>query len=514
MTDALALLLLRIEFAATAAYHYLFVPLTIGLMLLIGIMESIYLLRSNPAWRNAARFWGQFFFLGWCVGVLSGFPLRWQLTHNWDRYTRYAEAVLGNVLSLEMYISPFMLVLTGAFVFGWDRLPRYVHWCVTCALLLLLSVQTYTILVVHAWMQHPAGVQFGATGVTVTSLRDILLSPVALTRTMHVLSSAFVTGSVFVFAICAWYRLQGRVSEIVSRSLPVAAVVGLLATLAVIYSGHHCAKDVADRQPMKFASFEALWSTAPAPAPLTVFAIPSSDDRTNRYALKIPYLLSVLGTHSLDGAPPGIQELEPEVRQRVQQARFEADRIGAPDPGSGSTPAGAAKDGRNGMAVSFVAGDESVIPDVPLMFTSFRVMVFSGFLVLLLFGVAVFRSRSASDLSRRFLWTAVLCLPIPWIASLAGWIVAEVGRQPWVIYNVLPTALAATMPDAAASITALPCFAAAYTLLTVWYVYANLMCLRLGPETTVLAKIFPWRSVPAVLRRRRRGIRLSRDGAG
>ncbi|QDQ25565.1 cytochrome ubiquinol oxidase subunit I [Chitinimonas arctica] len=488
---------MRVQFAVTASYHYLFVPITLGLILLIALMEGAYLYSRDTGWRTGARFWSRFFFFAWCVGLATGLPLRWQLTHNWAGYSDYVREVLSRVLSIEGIVAPIMLVLTCMMVFGWDRLNKYVHFAATCLLGLVLCIQASTILTMNAWMQHPVGVTVAEGRAVVISLEEIFRSPVAFDKISHALPAAVVIGCLFVLAICAWYCLQGKHLPIAHRSFKLAAVVGLVATLATVVSGHHSARSVARHQPLKFAAIEALWRTEAAPAPLTLLAVPDRASRSNRYEIQLPYLLSLLGNHRLDQAPKGMDELVDEAASRIRHARHD----GVEDGYDLLSRDLEQRTGHRVQEADIAAAANRLVPNVPVLFYSFRLMVGCGLVLSLLFGLAVWRRKQLAAGGQRWLLRLILvCLPLPWLATLAGWMVAEVGRQPWVVYGMLPTAKAVTVGGSLLSPQMGMLAAAGYLLLALFFCRATLLTIALGPQQSPFSwdnflRLLGWRAI-------------------
>lgn len=457
--DSTSLILLRTEFALTAAYHYLFVPVSIGLIVLIATMESLYLKTGREAWRRAAKFWGWFFFLSWTMGLVTGLPLRWQLTNNWAGYGVYVREIIDRVLLLEAYIAPLMIGLGALFYFGWQRMNRYLHCAVTWLLVCLLCAQAAGMLVLNAWMQHPVGAEFVNGKAIVTSLQAILLNPTAIDKITHALSASIATGCMFVFSISASYCLKQSHRATAIRSLKLATVIGTVASVSVFFTGHSSAYDVAEFQPLKFAAFEGIWTTPAAPAGITLIAIPDVAHQQNSYEIKLPYLLSFLMAGDAEYAPAGMRDI---VRKAIAQHDT---------------------DDANATA-------RAQLPNVPLLFFSFRAMVLSGILTALAFGVGIVRSDAiVSGQSRLLIHICMFAFPLPWIGTLAGWIVAEAGRQPWLVYGVLSTrtAVSAVVPEI--SIMSFICIVCAYLLLGALYVIACLNYIRIGPA---IDKALPW----------------------
>lgn len=448
-----SIILLRTEFALSIANHYLFVPMSIGLILLVAIMESIALLSRQDEWQRSARFWGRFFVLSWFMGFITGLPLRWQLTYNWSGFETYLKDILDQVLLLEAYIAPVMLGLIVLFHFGWRRLNTYLHCLVSWGLVALLSLQASAMLVLNGWMQHPVGAAFGPGKATITSLSAIFFNPMAIDKIAHALAAAIVTGCMFVFSIAAWHLLRKAHVVSAQRSLRLATSTGILACAFILYSGHSSTSHVAEFQPLKFAAIEGLWETASSPIPLTVFAIPDTTQEKNRYEVKIPYALSILMNKGDSHTTFGIRDLlqNPGAQHAIEQHSLTL---------------------------------EERRPNVPLLFFSYRIMVLCGVMLPLLFVLGLLYAtgvlRKRSHLLFRI---AAVSLPLPWIATLAGWIVAEAGRQPWVVYGVLPTKSAASSAPPYLSTPILIFIGIAYTVATLASLRVCLKYIQAGPAS-------------------------------
>lgn len=452
--DSPSVALLRTEFALTIANHYLFVPTSIGLIILVAILESISIRTKNEAWVRAARFWGAFFLLSWFFGFITGLPLRWQLTHNWNGFEAYINEILEQILMLEAYIAPVMLILICLFYFGWTRLNSYLHCAITWSLAALLCLQASAMLVLNGWMQHPVGASFGPERATITSLSAIFFNPMAIDKIGHAIAAAIATGCMFVLSVSAWYCLTKTHLAFARRSIKIATSLGFLASLFIVYSGHSSTYNVAEFQPLKFAAIEGVWNTTPSPVPLTLFGIPDVEHGNNRYELKIPSALSVLMGKDDSYSVMGIRDILKSL----------------PSPAEAS-----------GRSMS----DDDHLPNVPLLFFSYRVMVLSGGMMFVLFTVGLLYSRKVlRGHSPLMLRITIASAPLPWIGTLAGWIVAEAGRQPWLVYGVLLTKNATSIAPPALDLTLLAFAAIAYALMTGASLVISWKFIRSGPVRT------------------------------
>lgn len=434
--------LLRWQFGLSAGFHFLFVPLSIGLLLCLNVLQTCYVRTGRIRFLHAARMWRRFFLLAWAVGVCTGYPLRWQLQENWGNYAQAASPVLAAIFSAEGTIGPLMLACVALTVWGRRMLSDQWHMVVGWVLLGLLAMQAFTILAVNAWMQHPVGVSFESGGWRLQSLAAILLNDMAWHKAWHTLSAAMLAGAMFVMAVSAAMIVHKRHPDAAAASMRVGAWVGLFGVVSVLWSGHLSAVGVAQAQPMKFAAFEAHWRQDEGPSPLVLFALPDEAHGINRHAVQVPYLLSLLSAGTLT-PPPGIMDVGKRYEQRLAYALsvpddprqkgwlmlYKAASQRQPEAWAAWTPQ---------ERIAHVA--RMARPAVTPLFWSFRVMVASGLLLLALC-VAAFVRREALACGRaRWLLLLVRCgAPLPWVAILSGWAVAEMGRQPWTVYEELPT---------------------------------------------------------------------------
>jgi cytochrome d ubiquinol oxidase subunit I len=504
MIDADLVTLSRLQFALTALYHFLFVPLTLGLSWILAIMESVYVMTGRDVWKRMTQFWGVLFGINFAMGVATGVTMEFQFGTNWAYYAHYVGDIFGTPLALEG-LSAFFLEATfiGLFFFAWDRLSRVKHLAVTWLLALGTNLSALWILVANAWMQNPVGAEFNfeTMRMEVTSFSAVLLNPVAQSKFVHTVSAGYVVGSMFVLSISAWYLLKGRNIDFAKRSMTVAASFGLASALSVVVLGDESGYTVSENQKMKLAAIEAMWETEPAPASFTVFGWPDVEARTTHLAIRVPWVMGIIGTRSLDGVLPGIAELVDDAQRRIRNGLIAYDALQKlkSDPHDAAAKAqfdahkkdlGYALLLRRVMADPMKATNDdiakaaaSTIPNVPVLFWSFRVMVACGFYFIALFAFSFWlASRRQLDKHRWYLRMALWSLPLPWLAAELGWIVAEYGRQPWAIEGVLPTALGVSSISPTAVMFSIGGFVLFYTALAI--VDATLMTryARRGPD--------------------------------
>ena len=503
MIDLTVVDLSRLQFAATAMYHFLFVPLTLGLSLLMAIMESVYVMTGREIWRRMTLFWGTLFGVNFAMGVATGIVMEFQFGMNWSYYSHYVGDIFGAPLAIEGLMAFFLeATFIGLFFFGWDRLSKVAHLCVTWLVALGANFSALWILIANGWMQNPVGATFNpdTMRMEVTDFMAVLFNPVAQAKFVHTVSAGYVTGAMFVMAISAYFLLRGLHRDLARRSMAVAASFGLAASLSVVVLGDESGYVATEHQKMKIAAMEAMWETEPAPAGLTLFALPGTDG--NRFELKIPYVLGLITTRSLNTELPGILPLVEHAETRIRSGMASAADLEAirKDPKDQAARARFAEnwhdlgyalllkryrsDVGNATPEEIRQAAFDTVPAVAPLFWSFRVMVALGLYFIAFFAVAFWLStRHRIDANRTLLKIALVSLPLPWVAIEAGWLVAEYGRQPWVVEGVLPTFYAAsglTLGDLAIS---LGFFLTLYTTLAVIMVVLMLKVIRSGPST-------------------------------
>jgi len=493
----------RLQFAATAMYHFLFVPLTLGLSVLIAIMESVYVMTSRPIWRDMTRFWGILFGINFAMGVATGITMEFQFGTNWAYYSHYVGDIFGAPLAIEGLMAFFLeATFIGLFFFGWDRLSRRQHLATTWLVAIGSNLSALWILIANAWMQNPTGAHFNpdTMRMELDSIGAVIFNPVAQAKFVHTVSAGYVTGAVFVLAISAWYLLQGRHVEFARRSATVAISFGLAASLSVVVLGDESGYMLTEHQKMKIAAIESMWHTEPPPASFTLFGLPDPAARKTRDEVKIPWMLGLIATRSIDQPVPGILDLVADAKQRIEDGipAYTALQEVRRSPGDAAARATlAAHVGDLGYALllrkyvddpaqaSPAQIDEAAwdtVPSVRSMFWSFRLMVGLGFFFIGLFAVGFLLStRRKIAESTRFLRVAFWTLPLPWLAAEIGWFVAEHGRQPWAIEGVLPTFLAVSPIPTASVALSLAGFVIFYTILAIIDFYLLRKYVRIGP---------------------------------
>lgn len=497
----------RLQFAVTALYHFLFVPLTIGLSLLLAIMESVYVMTGKVIWRQMTKFWGILFGINFAMGVATGITMEFQFGTNWAYYSHYVGDIFGVPLAIEGMMAFFLeATFVGLFFFGWNKLSKLGHLFATWMLAVGTNLSALWILIANAWMQNPVGAAFNPESMRMelTSLYDVFFNPVAQSKFVHTVSAAYVTGAMFVMSISAFYLLNRTYRDIAKRSMTVAASFGLASALSVVVLGDESGYTMTENQKMKIAAIEAMWETEPAPAGFTLVGIPSLKDQVTRYEIRIPWLLGIIATRSLNTPIPGIKDLVVHAKQRIQNGieAYKALQIlkkatrGSPDYVKSLTDFEKNQhDLGYGLLLKRYLSDitkaeqthidqaaNSTIPNVPVLFWSFRIMVGLGFFFIFFFGYAFYLSaRRQFDRHRWFLRLALWALPLPWVAMELGWIVAEYGRQPWAIEGILPTFLGVSSASLGQVTTSLLGFIFFYTTLLIVDIFLMLRYVKLGP---------------------------------
>jgi cytochrome d ubiquinol oxidase subunit I len=486
-------------------YHFLFVPLTLGLAWILVIMESVYVMTGKQVYKDMTKFWGKLFGINFALGVTTGLTMEFQFGTNWAYYSHYVGDVFGAPLAIEGLMA-FMLESTfvGMFFLGWDRMSKQQHLMVTFLVAIGSNMSALWILIANAWMQNPIGAEFNyeTMRMEMTNFVEVITNPVAQVKFIHTVAAGYVTGAMFVLSISSYYLLKGRDMGFARRSFAVAAGFGLASICSVILLGDESGYEVGDVQKTKLASIEAEWHTEEAPAAFTLFGLPNDETMQTDYAVKIPYLMGIIATRSFDTEVTGIHDLidESEVRIRngmIAYAALEQLRSGDKTEAEIAAFEAVKEDLGYGLLLKKYtenvtdATEEQIkmaardtVPPVAPLFWSFRVMVASGFAMLMLFALSFYHCAKRQEYKKRWLlWTALFALPLPWIAAETGWFVAEFGRQPWTISGILPTHLSVSSLSVESVYGSLISFIVFYTLLFIIEMYLMIRFARLGPSS-------------------------------
>ena len=508
MIDAGAVDAARLQFAVTALYHFIFVPLTLGLSFILVAMELTYVLSGKQIYKDMTKFWGKLFGINFALGVTTGITMEFQFGTNWAYYSHYVGDIFGAPLAIEGLMAFFLeSTMIGLFFFGWDRLSKGQHLLVTALLAVASNLSALLILIANGWMQNPVGSEFNpiTMRMELISFSEILFNPVAQSKFVHTVSAGYVTGSVFVLAISAWYLLKGKYVEFAKRSIRIASAFGLASALSVVVLGDESGYAVGEFQQAKLAAMEGMWETEPAPASFNLLAWPNEAAQKNDWAIHIPYAMGLIATRSTDTVLPGIREIRERNVARVEsgvkgvlaleaykkdQGNAEAKSImlqHKDDLGYGLLVKKYASDLNQATPEMIRQAAHDTVPKVTPLFYGFRIMVGLGFTFIAMFIYAFWASaNNVIHEKKGFLRFAVWMLPAPWVATSLGWIVAEYGRQPWTVTGILPTHLSASSVSAGEVWASLAGFVLFYTGLMIVEMYLMIKYARLGP--TVLTE--------------------------
>lgn len=493
----------RLQFAVTAMYHFLFVPLTLGLSWILVIMESVYVMTGRQIYKDMTQFWGKLFLINFAMGVTTGITLEFQFGTNWSYYSHYVGDIFGVPLAVEGLMAFFLeSTFVGLFFFGWNRLSKVQHLGVTFLVALGSSLSALWILIANGWMNNPVGAEFNFTTMRMelTSIQEVIFNPAAQVKFVHTVAAGYVTASMFVLGISAFYLLKARDTAFALRSFAIAAGFGLASTLSVIVLGDESGYTVGEVNKVKLAAIEAEWTTQPAPAGITLFGFPDDETERTNYQIKIPYVLGLIATRSTDTVVEGIKELKQQHEVRIKSGMLAYDalvKLKEGDLSARSEFEQRQKDLGYGLLLKKYTDKvvdatpeqiqmavDDTIPKVAPLFWSFRLMVALGFLFLFIFSCAFYlliRKKLAKN--RWLLKLAVISIPLPWIAAELGWFTAEYGRQPWTISEILPTHLSVSTLPASSLYFSLAGFILFYTLLLIIELFLMLKYIKLGPSS-------------------------------
>lgn len=512
MINELVVDLSRLQFAATALYHFLFVPLTIGMTFILAIMESVYVMTNNPIYKDMTKFWGKLFGINFALGVTTGLTMEFQFGTNWSYYSHYVGDIFGAPLAIEGLMAFFLeSTFVGMFFFGWDRLSKVQHLASTWLMALGTNFSALWILVANGWMQFPVGSEFNfeTMRMEMVSFADLIFNPVAQVKFVHTVAAGYTCGAMFVLGISSYYLLKKRDIPFARRSFAISAAFGMASILSVLVLGDESGYELGDVQKAKLAAIESQWETHEAPAPFTAFGIPDQENQRTAYAIEIPYVAGIIATRSLDEEITGLKDLIVQNEKRIRNG-IQAYALMKKLQAGEKTPENLAKfqelkvDLGYGLLLSpyapniidateeqiKMAANDSIPPVAPI-FYSFRAMVGAGVLMLLLIGLAFYDSCRHRIGERTWLLKALLWgIPLPWIAIEAGWIVAEIGRQPWTIGEVLPTYLSASTLSPSDVLFSMIGICAFYTVLLIIEMYLMFKFARKGPSSLKTGKYF------------------------
>ena len=482
----------RIQFAMTAAYHWLFVPLTLGLALVMAVMETLYLIKKDEFWKKTARFWMKLFAVNFAVGIATGIILEFEFGTNWSNYSWFVGDMFGAPLAIEGILAFFMeATFFAVMFFGWDKVSPKFHLASTWLTGIGATISAYWILVANGWMQNPVGTTFNPDTVrsemaSAAAFWEVVTNPVAVSKFFHSVTSGWVTGGVFTVGVSAWYLLKGRQKQFALRSMLIGGLVGLVGSAAVMLSGDSSGVHAAEFQPMKLAAAEGLQDGGRGAAFTIVPGI------------KVPKMLSILATHDPDGFVPGINDILngytdndgneiPSVAEKMAMGREALTALSiyrsTDDPTEKAEARYALEENVQYMGYGHLAKPEDVVPPVGVVFWAFRLMIGLGMLCALVLLLSVWFAWKDKIAGKKWLlWAAILCIPLVYLCGQCGWIVAEVGRQPWTIQGLLPVNVAISSLSTGAVKTTFFVFLGVFALFLIIEIRILLAAIRKGPE--------------------------------
>ena len=493
----------RIQFAFTAMFHFIFVPLTLGLAWIILIMETKYVMTGNDIYRGMTKFWGKLLGINFAMGVVTGMTMEFEFGQNWSYFSRFIGGSFGPILAIEG-ITAFMLEATmlGLFFFGWDKMSKKAHWFVTLLLAIGSSLSIVNILAANSWMRHPVATGFDITNMTLElkSLSALYLSELAQISVGHVAFASFTLSSIFVIGISAFYLRKNKYKEFAKKSMAIAAGFGLVCVIATGFYGDENGLAAEKYEPEKMAAIEAQWETQKAPAAWYAIAFPDQKTQQNYLELKIPYALSLITSHNLTGTVEGLQPIMasyiPKIKSgyiayknmiKIRQGQATLEQVALYKANKDNLGFGFLYHYMNGENAKLTSqGIEATklaaIPEVSIAFWSFRVMLAMWGIMLMALVIVVYKLLRNKPFKQYLLWGLLLIIPAPYIAVEAGWVLCENGRQPWVVHEMMPTGIGSSSHDISTLVISLIGFASIYIILFIVELFLMFKYARLGPK--------------------------------
>ena len=510
----------RAQFALTAMYHWIFVPLTLGLGILVAIMETLYVKTGNPEWKRITRFWMTLFGINFAIGVATGIILEFEFGTNWSNYSWFVGDIFGAPLAIEGILAFFLeSTFIAIMFFGWNKVSKSFHLTATWLTAIGANLSALWILVANAWMQKPVGMVFNpdTARMEMTSFWEVLFSPMAVHKFLHTTSSSFVLAAIFVIGISSWYILKGRDIVFARKSIVLGAVFGFIAIIYTIFTGDSSARDVAHYQPMKFAAFEGLYNGSEG-AGLVALGLISQNtaDPTNEnlkdftVKIEIPNILSYMAFLNWNAFVPGINDLIKgnekygvlAAADKISRGKIAIEKLKAFKEAKKSGQIARAdslkteimspefqKNYFSYFGYGYIADVNTLIPSVAFAFYSFHIMVVLGMYFIFFFLMALFYTiKGKIHKKKTFLRIAIWTIPLAYLASQAGWVLTEVGRQPWVIQDLMPTMAAVTKISVGAVQVTFWLFAIIFTTLLIAELKIMMRQIKIGPKTEGGAK--------------------------
>lgn len=504
----------RAQFALTAMYHWIFVPLTLGLALLMGIMETCYVVTGREFWKNTVRFWMNIFGINFVIGVATGLILEFEFGTNWSNYSWFVGDIFGAPLAIEGILAFFLeATFVAVMFFGWGRVGKKLHLASTWLTGIGAAISAWWILVANSWMQHPVGMYFNPDTMrnemlSASAFWDVAFSEVAVIKYFHTVLSCWVVGAAFVVGVSSWYLLKKRHQRMAMASLKIAAVFGLVSSLIVAFTGDTSGYHVAQKQPMKLAALEGLYDGGTDQGLTTIGLMNPAKERYDDgvegaiFEWKIPYGLSMLATRDVHGYVPGINDIikggyvqpdgtvAPSAEEKMSAGREALKALDAyrrakqnGDEESAQLIKPLLEKNVKYLGYGYIEDANELVPNVPLNFYAFRVMVGVGCYFILFFALVLFFLYKKRLTDRRWLlWVGLWSIPLAYIGGQVGWIVAEAGRQPWAIQDLLPVHAAISNVSVSSVQTTFFIFLALFTVMLIAGVRICLYLIRKGPK--------------------------------
>ncbi len=496
----------RAQFALTAMYHWIFVPLTLGLGFIVAIMETIYVKTNSEFWKNTTKFWMTLFAINFAIGVATGIIMEFEFGTNWANYSWFVGDIFGAPLAIEGILAFFMeSTFFAVMFFGWEKVGKKFHLLSTWLVAIGSNLSALWILVANGWMQYPVGMEFNPDTVRneMMNFWDVILSPVAVSKFLHTIGSGYVLASLFVVGVSAWYLLKGRDTIFAKKSMIIGATFGLITSLFLILSGDESAHQVALKQPVKLAAMEGLYEGKESAGIVALGILNNkktltNDEETYKFEVEIPYALALLGYHDTTAYVPGLKDLVygnttrgiVSAKDKIEKGKLAIKALEEYKEAKKANDMVKAIEAKNILETNmkyfgygYLQSPEDVIPPVAITFYSFHIMVLLGGWFTLLFALILYLSlkKDVSDY-RLLLKSAVFSIPLGYIASEAGWVVAEVGRQPWAIQDLMPVGIAATKIATTNVMISFYMFATLFTILLIAEIKIMTKQIKIGPE--------------------------------
>jgi len=496
----------RAQFALTALYHWLFVPLTLGLTFIVAIMETIYVKTGDVWWKNTTKFWMGLLAINFAIGLATGIIMEFEFGTNWSNYSWIVGDIFGAPLAIEGIMAFFMeSTFFAVMFFGWDKVSKRIHLLSTWLVAIGSNLSALWILVANGWMQNPVGMKFNPDTARneMVDFWEVLFNPNAYSKFLHTVSSGYVLASLFVIGVSSWYLLKRREVKFAKRSIVVAASFGLMTSLFMLATGDESAHRVALNQPMKLAAMEGIYKGKDHAGIVAIGMLNpekeiGDDKETFLFEFEIPYALSFLGYHQIDAFVPGVDDLVfgneklgiMSAAEKIERGKIAVEALATYKEAKKAGDMALAEEARKKfeansdyLGYGYLKDPKDVVPNVPMTFYAFHIMVGLGTLFIALFFIILY-STMTNELEKRrwLLWAAIFTVPLGYVAQEAGWIVAEVGRQPWAIQDMLPVGMATSNMASTNVMITFWMFAILFTALLIAEVKIMAKQIKIGPE--------------------------------